>query len=169
VGRCRVAAKDDRPYAVLDRMLRDREGRQLLAQAIVDLRAGRSSMIRFKPGTEDPETFLGTGEPASWTGEMLRECSPTAHQAVTKAAPTEADLIRKLTAVIDGDRGAKELVAELEQVPGVRRYGLSKILAGQIKATIADLAERLGYLMRTHDGHFSRDGATAHAPHHDPD
>ena len=34
------AAKDDRPYAVLDRMLRDREGRVLLAQAIKDLRSG---------------------------------------------------------------------------------------------------------------------------------
>lgn len=149
------AAKEARPYAVLDRMLHDREGRRLLAQAITDLRAGRQSMIRLKPGTEEPAAYLGTGEPESWTGEMLREQFPTAHQAVTKAAPTEADLVRRITAMIEVDGGVKELITELEQLPGVQRHGLSKILAGELKTTIADLAERLGYLMRTHDGHFA--------------
>ena len=157
------AAKDARPYAVLDRMLHDREGRVLLAQAIVDLRAGRQRMIRLKPGTDEPEAFLGTGEPEIWTGAMLRERFPTAHEAVTNAAPTQADLIRKITDLIDGENGAKALVDELEKVPGVQRHGLSKILAGDLKTSLADLAERLGYLMRTHDGHFAPDDTDPHA------
>lgn len=158
------AAKDDRPYAVLDRMLNDREGRRLLAQAIAHLRAGQHSLIRLKPGTDQPEAFLGTGEPEAWTGEMLRERFPTAHQAVSKAAPTEADLIRKITEIIDGDHGAKALIDELEKVPGVQRHGLSKVLGGELKASIADLAERLGYLMRTHDANFAPDETIDHPP-----
>ena len=86
---------------------------------------------------------------------MLREHFPTAHQAVTKAAPSEADLVRKITAVIDGVDGAKALMYKLEQLPSVQRHGLSKILAGDLKADLGDLTERLGYLMRIHDGHFA--------------
>lgn len=155
------AAKDDRPYAVLDRMLHHREGRRLMAQAITDLRAGGVSLTRYKPGTEDPAAFLGTGEPEAWTGEKLREQFPTAHQAVTRAAPTEAELIAKITKFIEDDDGVQALMVKLEQLPSVQRHGLSKVLGAQLKSDLADLAERLGFLIRSHDGQFAPEERSA--------
>jgi hypothetical protein len=164
------AAKDDRPYAVLDRMLHHREGRRLMAQAITDLRAGLVSMVRYKPGTEEPESFLGTGEPEAWTGGKLREQFPTAHQAVTRAAPTEAELIAKITQLIEDEVGVRALMDELERLPSVQRHGLSKILGAELKSGLADLAERLDFLIRSHDGQFgSEEWTAAGAPDLEPE
>jgi hypothetical protein len=148
------AAKDDRPYTVLDRMMHDPAGRQLLGQAIVDLRAGRQTLVRYKPGTEEPATFLGTGEPEPWTGEALREQFPTAHQAVTRAAPTEAELVRKLS---DAEKGMAATLRELELLASVQRHGISKVLAGELKVELADLAERVGHLIRRNDDFFTHE------------
>lgn len=164
------AAKDDRPYAVLDRMLHHRQGRRLMAQAITDLRAGRVSMTRYKPGTAEPESFLGTGEPEAWTGGKLREQFPTAHQAVTRAAPTEAELIGKITQLIEDEDGVRALMDELEQLPSVQRHGLSKILGAELKSGLADLAERLAFLIRSHDGQFgTEEWTTVGAPDLEPE
>lgn len=159
------AAKDDRPYAVLSRMLNHREGRRLMAQAITDLRAGRSSMVRYVPGTTEPEAFLGTGEPVAWTGDTLREQFPTAHDAVTRAAPTEAELVTKMTALIEqSGTGVRALMDELEGLATVQRHGLSKILAARLKGELSELAERLGFLIRSHDGQYGSDDPVSSEP-----
>jgi hypothetical protein len=96
-----------------------------------------------------------------WTGEAIRDQFPTAHQAVTRAAPTEPELIRKLTSLIEGEDGAGGLMDELEHLPGVQRHGISKVLAADLKSSLADLAERLGYLIRAHDGQFATEEPTS--------
>jgi len=163
------AAKDDRPYAILDRMLHHREGRRLMAQAITDLRAARVSMTRYKPDTEEPESFLGTGEPEAWTGEKLRQHFPTAHQAVTRAAPTEAELVAKITKLVEDEEGVFALMMKLEQLPSVQRHGLSKVLGSQLKSDLADLAERLGFLIRSHDGQYGSEVSTVGATEGEPE
>lgn len=149
------AKGDDRPYAVLERMLSHREGRRLMAQAILDLRAGRQTLVRYQPGTTEPETYLGTGEPEAWSTQMLIEAFPTAHQAVSKAAPTEAELVVKMNALVNGDGGLRELVSDLKELPMVKRQGLSGVLGGELKTGLSELAEDLGYLIRAHEEHFS--------------
>ncbi len=149
------AAKDDRPYAVLNRMLNHREGRRLMAQAITDLRAGKSSLTRYRPGTTEPEAFLGTGEPVAWTGDTLREEFPTAHDAVTRAAPTETQLVSKMTALIsNGETSVRVLMDELDGLATVKRHGLSRVVGGQLKAELFELSERLGFLIQHHERQY---------------
>jgi hypothetical protein len=63
-----------------------------------------------------------------------------------------------MTKLIEDDQdGVQALVEKLEGLPGVQRHGLSKVLGGQLKANLSDLAERLGYLIRSHDGQFGSD------------
>lgn len=147
------ADKDDRPYEVLQRMLVDEYGRQLLAEAIEALRAGDDGLPLRDEQTGE-ESHLGTGEVVTWTGEQLRERFPTARQAVAAAAPNEAELIRRLSEHLIETDGVEKLLTELEALSTVQRNGLSPTLGRDVQVLLERLAGRLDYLVRKHEDRF---------------
>jgi hypothetical protein len=157
------AEKDDRPYEVLQRMLKDGYGRTLLAEAIQALRAGKETLTKRDEQTGE-SSHLGTGEPVSWTAEDVRQRFPTAQQAVAAAAPNEAELVRQITEhLTDADAGLAVLVDRLESLSTVQRQGLPPALGETAQKNLAQLADRLDYLLRKNKDLY-RNVGDAHEP-----
>ncbi len=142
---------DERPSAVVTRMLKTQFGHQLLGEAITTLRAGATAFAKLEPTTHEPVGHLANGAEIPMDGENLRALFPTAKAAVTGAAATEEELVQRMRDHLVDVSGALD---ELEKVPAVGQRGIDPRHVQTIRQALNDLTDRVGYLVGKHREHY---------------
>ncbi len=151
-----AVANGPRPYAVIQRMVHDEFGQQLLGEAIAALRKGSSGLPARDPETHDPkgrdaENRIVQMDLANLHALFSDDGAGSGDEAGVEAR-THDDVLAELLSVARDD--ISPLLEELKELPDVVREGLVPNKVKDLVELLMDQAGELDYLGRKGADHL---------------
>jgi hypothetical protein len=150
------ASEVARPYAVLQRMLHDPFGQELLGEAISALRSGNDALPARDPKSRDPKGRDAENRIVRMDASNLRELFTPDSSGDSKGGDgsrrTQDDILAELRSLARNDFG--RLLTELQALPEVGRTGLAPHKVKVLTELLMDQASELEYLGRKGADHL---------------
>ena len=149
-----LASEAARPYTVLQRMLHDPMGQEILGEAIKALRAGDNSIPARDPQTGKPIGRDAENRVVPMTPANIRELFTGSSSGGGSGSADDADdLITEMKDIARNKLG--KLLARLKRVPDVAKQGVAPHKVADLTDLLMEQAGDLDYLGRKGADHLS--------------